>query len=131
MWAGAACPGDLASGEVSHRCTCKVHLQPLGTVEPEGVVHPTPCLEGIHHHHPPTDGQGLRSGACKMGRQPHASVLMLGNVVVCARVLLPPSPPPYVQGWCGDHRQVQLCPHRANSLVGGMDPKWARRWNKF
>lgn len=74
---------------------------------------------GGHSPPPPSDGQGLRSDACKMGRQPHASVLMLGNVVVCARVLLLPSPPRYVQGWCGDHRQVQLCAHRANSLVGG------------
>lgn len=47
---------------------------------------------------PESDGQGLRSGACKMGRQRALLFWCSGMSSVCARVLLLPSPLAHAQG---------------------------------
>ena len=111
VWAGAACPRDLASGEMNHvgapaRFTCS-HLAQASC---------TPHRVWRAFIPPPPIQMGRAFGLTPAKWKGSAHLGVLGNVVVCAHVL-PHLHPARCAGivW---KPQVQLCPHGANSLIG-------------
>lgn len=79
-------------GDESCRCTCEVHLQPLGT----GVVHPTPCLEGIHPPPPPFRWAGPSVWRLQNGKAAHISAYL--GMSSSVPMSSPTSTPPRAQG---------------------------------
>lgn len=112
-----------------------MHLQgsPAATWHggPAGVVHPTPCLEVIHSPPPPHQmGRACGLAPVKMGRQRTLLFLCLG---MSSSVPGSPGPLP-----AAPRAGIVWGPQAGSALLSqgqqsgrGMDPKWARRWDKF